>query len=138
MKLAHKIDILLERAKASTTLPDKYASNDVAMAMIQDEIKNMAYEIDKSEKGTRNQVGYGKDKLHFINKSTFPEYLQPLFNNAGTKKKFLSAANRGKGKVWDRIALIAIDRLENGYKNKQGYDDANQDFIDVVKNPVPF
>lgn len=129
-----------------TTLPDKYADNDVAMAMIKDEIANMAWEIEKSEKGQRSIAVVknkrdGEGMFNYINtstKSTFPTYLQRIFNNKGTAKKFLQAVSRGKGKVWDRIALEAIKRLEQGYKNQHGFDEPDKAFIDVVKNPVPF
>jgi hypothetical protein len=98
----------------------------------------MAQEIKMSEKGTRGQVGYGQDAIKFSTKSTFPEYLQKIFNNQGTLQKFMSAAKRGKGIVWDRIALEAIDRLENGYSNQHNRSEPDKEFIDVVQNPVPF
>ena len=142
MKLAEKVIHILNE---KSSLPDKYADNDVAMAMIKDEIDQMRYEIEQSEKGQRsgfydtNVKGQGMGKwVNTSTKSTFPDYLQHIFNNAGTKKKFLGAVKRGKGKVWDRIALVAIQRLEHGYKNIHGYDEPNQDFIDVVANPLPF
>lgn len=132
--------------KIQTSIPSRYSSNPDAMDMIRDEIKNMEWEITQSEKGTRS--GYlalnkedGKGYLDYINtstKSTFPSYLQAIFGGSGTAKKFLDAAKKGQGVVWDRIALEAIDRLERGYKNHHGYDYPNRDFIDVVKNPIPF
>ena len=115
------------------------------MAMIKDEIEAMKYEIEHSERGVRSGFmdtsvkGQGMGVWRNTStKSTFPDYLQRIFNGKGTAKKFLQAAKRGKGKVWDRIALEAIQRLEHGYQNQHGYDTPNKDFIDVVKNPVPF
>ena len=136
---------IVERLK-NTSIPDRYSKNEVAMAMIKEEIKNMISEIEQSEKGSRAVVsvadqerGRGNTKTFKVaQKSTFPEYLQHIFSGSGTKQKFLRAAKRGKGKVWERIALEAISRLENGYKNQHGYDYPRRDFIEVVKNPVPF
>lgn len=132
--------------KIQTSIPSRYSSNPDAMQMIRDEIKNMEWEITQSEKGTRSGHSAlnkedGKGYLTYINtstKSTFPSYLQDIFGGSGTAKKFLDAVKKGQGAIWDRIALEAIDRLENGYKNHHGYDYPNQDFIDVVKNPIPF
>jgi hypothetical protein len=135
---------LIERIQ--TSIPSRYSSNQDAMKMIYDEIKNMEWEIRQSEKGTRsgsmvlNQED-GKGYLSYINtstKSTFPKYLQDIFGGSGTAQKFIDAVKRGRGAIWDRIALEAISRLENGYKNQHGYDTPNKDFIDTVKNPVPF
>lgn len=137
MKLSHRIWALLEKLN-KTSLPDKYASNDVAMAIIKNEIDNMLSEIKASDKGIRKQLGYGKDATFISTKSTFPKYLQKIFNNQGTVKKFEDVVKRGFGKVWDRIALIAIERLENGYRNEHGYDTPDREFLDVVQNPVPF
>lgn len=137
MKLSQRLWLLLEKLN-KTSLPDKYANNDVAMSIIKAEINNMLYEIKSSQKGSRGQIGFGKDAIRIDQKSTFPKYLQDIFNGQGTTKKFEDVVKRGFGKVWDRIALIAIDRLENGYRNEHGYDTPDKDFIDVVNNPVPF
>lgn len=135
---------LIERIQ--TAIPTRYSSNLDAMSMIRDEIKNMEWEIKQSEKGMRsgktilNQED-GKGYAKYINtstKSTFPSYLQDIFGGSGTSKRFLDVVKKGQGVVWDRIALEAISRLENGYKNHHGYDRPNQEFIDVVKNPIPF
>jgi hypothetical protein len=135
IKLSARVLSLLE---FKSTLPNKYLENDVAMDMIRKEIDNMAQEIIKSEKGTRGQVGYGHDSVKYATKSTFPDYLQKVFNNQGTTKKFMTAVKRGKGITWDRIALEAIDRLENGYSNQHNRNTPDKEFIDVVQNPVPF
>jgi len=134
MKLTERVFNLLERY----SLPSKYADNDNAMQMIKQEVDQMAYEIKQSEKGRRGQFDHGKDAIRIDTKSTFPEYLQNIFNNSGTTKKFLKVVSQGKGKVWDRIALIAINRLENGYKNSHGYDEPDKDFKSLVDNPLPF
>lgn len=145
MKLAR---LIVEKIKSvlGDTIPKKYSENEIAMIMIQDEIANMAWEIEQSEKGQRRVAtvvnpasndGYLKT-YNISNKSTFPDYLQDIFKGQGTRQKFLDAVRRGKGKVYDRIALEAIYRLENGYKNMHGYDTPNRKFIDVVNNPVPF
>ena len=142
MNLCSQINIELNES----IIPDRYLNNDVAMNMIKDEIKTMIWEINQSEKGTRSGVqvvnpengqGYLKN-IDTSTKSTFPPYLQEIFNNSGTAKKFIASAKSGKGKVWERIAVEAIRRLENGYQNHHGYDMPNQDFIDIVKNPLPF
>jgi hypothetical protein len=132
--------------KIQTSIPSRYSSNPNAMQMIRDEIKNMEWEISQSEKGTRSgrydvNTENGKGYLSYTNtstKSTFPSYLQGIFGGSGTAKKFFDAVKKGQGAIWDKIALEAIDRLENGYKNHHGYDHPNQDFIDIIKNPIPF
>lgn len=130
---------LCEQINSSINKLDiKYTSNDNAMQMIRNEIYNMAYEIEQSTKGTRGQVGYGVDAVRTDTKSTFPKYLQEIFKGNGTTKKFLSAVKKGKGIVWTRIALEAINRLEHGYINDHGYDEPNKDFIKEVNNPTPF
>lgn len=134
MNLCEEINIAINEGK----IPDKYLNNDNAMAMIKDEIKQMEFEIEQSTKGTRGQIGYGIDTVRTDTKSTFPLYLQDIFNGSGTKKKFLKSAKSGKGAVWNRIALVAIARLENGYQNHHGYDEPNDDFIKEVNNPTPF
>jgi hypothetical protein len=145
MKLA-KLIIEKIQSMIGDTIPKKYSENDVAMSMIKDEIAAMAWEIEQSERGQRKAAtvinprdndGYLKT-YNVSNKSTFPDYLQDIFKGQGTRQKFLDAVRRGKGKVFDRIALVAIYRLENGYKNMHGYDTPNKEFIDVVKNPLPF
>lgn len=115
--------------------------------MIKDEIENMKYEIEQSTKGQRSSLhlinpddhqGYLKH-IDTSSKSTFPDYLQGIFNGQGTTQKFLDAVKRGKGPVWDRIALVAIDRLENGYKNQHGYDEPSRDFKAIFQaQAVPF
>jgi hypothetical protein len=135
MKIAKKLNSILE---SKSLIPDKYLSNANAMKMIKDEIQTMVKEVQASEKGTRGQAGYGIDAIRVDNKSTFPDYLQRIFNGSGTAKKFIQAAKSGKSKYWQLIALEAIDRLENGYKNFHGYDEPNRDFIDLVNNPLPF
>lgn len=135
---------LIERIQ--TSIPTRYSSNPDAMKMIQAEIKNMEWEIKQSEKGVRGGVNVlnkedGKGYTSYVNtsrKSTFPDYLQDIFGGSGTAKKFFDAVKRGRGPVWDRIALEAINRLENGYKNHHGWDYPDKDFIDIVKNPIPF
>jgi hypothetical protein len=134
MKLTERLNHILEKSG----VPSKYAENDNAMQMIKQEVDQMAYEVKQSEKGVRGQFDHGKDAIRIDTKSTFPEYLQDIYNNSGTTKKFLDTAKRGKGKVWDRVALIAIHRLENGYKNAHGYDEPSKDFKDIVDKPVPF
>lgn len=132
--------------KIQTAIPSRYSSNPDAMKMIKEEIKNMEWEIKQSEKGTRSghqALNQEDGKGYFKNvvtstKSTFPPYLQDIFGGSGTAQKFLDAVKKGYGVVWDRIALEAINRLENGYKNHHGYDRPNQEFIDLVKNPIPF
>jgi hypothetical protein len=141
MKLAETLLSLHENS-----IPKRYTDNENAMQMIRDEIQSMLWEIKQSEKGQRQIIqvpnkedGQGYLKTFNVStKSTFPEYLQNIFNGAGTAKKFIEAVKRGKGPVWNRIALEAIYRLENGYKNYHGYDMPNKDFIDIVKNPIPF
>lgn len=135
---------LIERI--NTSIPSRYSSNPDAMDMIKDEIKNMEWEIKQSEKGMRSghmtiSKEDGKGYLKYINtstNSTFPPYLQDIFGGSGTSQKFFDAVKRGQGVVWDRIALEAISRLEGGYKNHHGHDRPNQEFIDTVKNPIPF
>lgn len=138
MNLCNELKIAIIEGK---DLDSKYTSNDNAMAMIRDEINQMEFEIEQSDKGTRNNIEDPNDykkRIIFKNASTFPLYLQDIFNGAGTKKKFLKATKMGKGIVWKRIALLAIDRLEHGYKNPHGYDEPNQDFIKEVEDPTPF
>lgn len=137
-KLAEKVLSLYE-----SKIPKKYWDNYDAMEMIHDEIKTMAWEISQSEKGTRGtshvlnkEDGQGyTSAINVSRKSTFPPYLQRIFGGSGTAKKFLDAVKRGKGPIWDRIALEAIDRLENGYKNVHGFDTPSKEFIDIVNNP---
>ena len=135
MKLAERV---MKSVNSKSSIPSKYLDNDIAMSMIKDEIKQMEWEIEQSEKGKRGQAGYGIDAIRTDSKSTFPDYLQRIFSGSGTSKRFLSTAKSGKGKYWEAIALEAIDRLENGYKNFHGFDGPNKEFIDVVNNPVPF
>jgi len=126
-----------------SSIDKKYFKYPETLEYIKAEIEQMVYEIEQSEAGVRRGKAIINPKdndgyIKYINlskKSTFPEYLQDIFNGSGTKKKFLSAVKRGKGKVYDRIMQVAIDRLENGYKNLHGYDYPNQDFIDTL---VPF
>jgi hypothetical protein len=134
MKPASKI-LLFE-----SSLPKEYLSNPKIMKMIRDEIDNMAYEIKSSVAGQRSGKHIvnpedGKGYFKYIDtssKSTFPKYLQAIFNNQGTKEKFLKVVKQGRGKVWDRIALEAIDRLENGYQNEHGYDRPNKEFLKLI------
>ena len=127
-------------------LSNDYYSNPILKDMIDDEISNMQWELEKSEKGKRSGVTVvnpesGKGYLKYIDtssKSTFPKYLQAIFNNQGTIKKFNSAVKRGKGKVFDRIVNVAIDRLEHGYRNAHGYDEPNKAFNDIVKGIKDF
>lgn len=127
-------------------LSKDYYSNPILKDMIDDEISVMQWELSQSEKGQRSGVTIinpenGKGYSKYINtssKSTFPSYLQTLFNNHGTTKKFNNAVKRGKGKVFDRIVNVAIDRLENGYQNAHGYDNPNKEFNDIVKSMKDF
>ena len=101
-------------------------------------MQNMIWELEQSTRGQRSGVGYGVDYIDTSTKSTFPPYLQEIFYGRGTVKKFKAAVKRGKGVVFDRIALEAIDRLENGYSNEHGYVYPDQRFISLVKTGVPF
>lgn len=122
----------------SNTLDKKYSDNKEAMDMIRAEIDNMSQEIKDSNKGQRsgfkdpNKMA-GEDEVNTSSKSTFPLYLQDIFNGSGTAQKFQTAVNMGKGIVWSRIALEAINRLENGYKNQHGYDEPSQEFIELTQ-----
>jgi hypothetical protein len=138
MKLAEAV-LKLYNEREQRSLPQAYVSNKEAMDMIHAEIDNMVYEIRQSEKGQRSghkdwSKMAGEDEVNTSSKSTFPSYLQDIFNGSGTVQKFLSAAKMGKGVVWNRVALAAIDRLENGYENKHGYDRPSKEFLDLIKN----
>lgn len=130
---------------AKTTVPDIYLQPE-AMKMIEDEIGNMAWEIEQSQAGRRGGVNIINPEdndgyMKFINtttKSTFPPYLQEIFYGNGTKKKFLEAVARGKGEVYNRIVIKAIERLENGYQNQHGYDMPNEDFLELVSKEQKF
>jgi hypothetical protein len=137
LKLAESV-LIAYGIKESNALDKKYADNKEAMDMIRAEMDNMAQEIKDSNKGQRS--GFkdptkmaGEDEVNTSSKSTFPEYLQDIFNGSGTAQKFHSAVKMGKGIVWSRIALAAIDRLENGYKNQHGYDEPSQEFMELIK-----
>jgi hypothetical protein len=139
-KLAESV-LRLYGVLESNTLPKQYADNKEAMDMIRAEIENMAYEIKQSEKGQRSGFRdmskmVGDDEVNTSSKSTFPTYLQHIFNGSGTAQKFLSAAKLGKGIVWARIALEAIDRLEGGYKNSHGYDGPSREFIELTQSAM--
>ena len=134
----------LHEAKDSTL--DTVKGSAILTSFVSDEIGNMKYEIEQSEAGSRKGVtilnkengdGYTKN-INTSTKSTFPLYLQDIFNGSGTKKRFLSAGKKGSGKVYDRIMLHAIDRLIGGYQNEHGYDEPSKDFNDELKAPTPF
>jgi len=138
MNLCDEINKLLE---SKSLIPKVYTDSDILMDIIKQEIETMKYEIESSIRGRRGSVPDPDDSLRRITsvtKSTFPPYLQKIFNNQGTRKKFLSAVERGKGKVWERIALEAIERLEHGYKNSHGYNEPDEEFLDELENPTPF
>lgn len=141
MKLTESILQILEYK-----IPDKYLDNPDAMRMIEDEIKNMVWEIEQSEAGYRKTVSMlnkedGKGYTSYVNvskKSSFPDYLQDIFSGKGTKKLFIASSKNKRSKYYTRIALEAINRLEKGYSNDHGYDEPSKEFIDTVNNPVPF
>ena len=127
-------------------LEKKYVTDHQAMTMIVAEIGNMAWEINASEAGKRQgrqmlNKETGAGYLKYVNlstTSTFPKYLQQIYNDRGTKDKFMASVRKGSGKYFNAIAKEAVSRLENGYQNLHGYDEPNADFLELVDNPVPF
>lgn len=127
--------------------------NPIVKEFIDDEIGNMQWELQQSERGQRSGVtivnpesGQGYSKyINTYTKSTFPKYLQAIFGGKGTIKRFESAVKSGKGKYYEKIRQEAVDRLLHGYKNEHGYDYPNKKFIELIDdlknfNPddVPF
>ena len=118
------------KPKNFKSIPTKYQTPEI-LKLIQDEIDNMCWEMEQSASGQRS---YSDEfEANTSTKSTYPAYLQDIFYGKGTKSKFLTAAKSvRRGAVWERIALVAIDRLENGYSNEHGYDEPCKEFIDLT------
>lgn len=106
-------------------------SSRFAQQRIIDELNNMKHEIVSSEKGSRSIHGYGKDQNVTVTKSTFPEYMKE--SGINSTKDFLKVLTQKKGVRFDRLKKKAIERLENGYKNKHGYDEPDIDFLVKTK-----
>ncbi len=84
---------MVKNVLASVKILDKYdkriALNKTTLGMVSDEIGAMAWEIGQSMRGNRGHATIykenGKDlEINTSNKSTFPEYLQRIYDNHGT------------------------------------------------------
>jgi hypothetical protein len=97
-----------------------------AKKAIKSELANMKYEIEQSQAGSRSILGYGKDQKVIVNKSTFPEYMREA--GISSKKDFIKVLSQKKGIRKERLEKLAIHRLNQGYKNKHGYDEPDMEF----------
>jgi hypothetical protein len=108
--------------------------NRVAKRMIKDELKSMSFEIKSSEKA-RSFLMPKENSYQFSHrvyiKSTFPSYLKETKIN--TTKDFNKVLKSGKGKRFDRLKKVAIDRLEHGYENEHGRDMPSIKFLKKTK-----
>lgn len=108
-------------------------SNPRALGMINKELKAMAWEVKRSEKGSSVLVSDEHDRIthRAFTKSTFPDYVQK--SGAGSTKEFLKILSMKKGVRFDRLKTTAVDRLEKGYMNDHGFDEPNKNFLVASK-----
>jgi hypothetical protein len=146
MKLATQVILNNKYLLEGASIPKDILKSDIIMDFVIKEIDAMKWEIDQSEAGKRgaatitnkeDNVGVFRS-VNIANKSTFPKYFKDIMKDNGTKKKFFAAVKRGKGPIWTRIALEAIERLKHGYKNTHGHDEPNKDFLAELDSPTPF
>ena len=100
-----------------------------AKEKINQELSSMKSEILQSEKSSSILIRKenSNDVSHrSFTESTFPEYMRK--SGIGSSKDFLSVLNKAKGLRFERLKKVAIDRLNNGYQNKHGYDLTDIDF----------
>ena len=135
-KITSRIKAILE---SWDKIPDVYLATPDIFDTVMAEIENMQYELRHSERGRRS--GFldtnRKGPNQWVNTSqasTFPPYLQEIFNGNGTVKKFNDAVKRRRGTYFTKIYMEAVHRLENGYQNSQGYDTPDREFIKMVKD----
>lgn len=135
MKLVNSILETIEKQKDwnLSFLPEKYQDQEILSNII-GAVHYMKVLIENGEAGSRNTVYNPDGEDHFfVNKSTFPDFLQEIFFDQGTKAKFMQALERGTGKPFERIVLYAISILENGYQDDMNILEPDQDFINLVK-----
>jgi predicted metal-dependent hydrolase len=95
-------------------------SSKYAQKMIAGELDNMRSEIEASQAGQRTITGVGTEMKVTATKSTFPSYMRKA--GISSKKDFMKVLSQKRGKRKERLKKIAINRLNEGYKNKHGYD----------------
>ena len=132
---------LLNSKKVLDKFDKRIADNELALKTIADYVSDMAWEISVSEKGTRGHATIWNDnaanlEINTSTKSTFPDYLQQIYNNQGTAKKFYGSIRKGKGKYWDEIVAEALSRIYNGYQNAHGYDSPLETFPKILDNKI--
>lgn len=103
--------------------------NSFAKKRINDELQNMKYEITLSEKSRSSLIK--KENSHDFShrsytESTFPSYMKE--SGIGSSKDFMNVLSRSKGLRYERLKSVAIDRLNNGYSNKHGFDKPDMEF----------
>jgi hypothetical protein len=101
-------------------------SGSYAKKAIDSTLQDMKREIADSTAGSRSQVGYGKDAINISQKSDFPTYMRQA--GISSKKDFMKVLSQKKGARKERLEKIAIQRLNEGYKNKHGYDEPDMKF----------
>lgn len=93
-----------------------------ALKRINQEINNMKWEISKSEKSSSSLINdeHGRVSHRAYSESTFPDYMRKAGINS--KNDFDSVIKSGKGIRFNRVKSEAINRINNGYQNKHGFD----------------
>jgi hypothetical protein len=98
-------------------------TNPKARKIIKSELGSMRYEVLNSEKSSsvlvRDEQTYAGFSHRAYSQSTFPEWMRK--SGIGSTKDFIQVLNQNKGVRYDRLKNVAIDRLNNGYKNNHGY-----------------
>jgi hypothetical protein len=97
-------------------------STKFAQKRINQELGNMKWEIEKSEKSSLSIV----DNRRIQTKSTFPDYMSKA--GISSRKDFMAIINAKKGVRFERLKTTAIERLNHGYSNEHGYDTPNMEF----------
>lgn len=103
--------------------------------LIDSQIDNMIREIEQAEAGQRNITGVGAEQRVTATQSTFPTYYKSI--NARNKEDFAKIAKSKKGRRYNRLRDIAIERLKNGYESREdGLVMPDNDFRSIVGLPL--
>lgn len=106
-----------------------------AESIIDAQIDNMIREIENSQAGQRTITGLGTDLKVTATKSTFPSYYKSI--NARNKEDFKKIAQSKKGRRYNRLRDIAIERLINGYEsNEDGMVMPDNEFRSIKGLPI--